>query len=95
MKKVLALVVIAGSITMFSCTNNDKKGGDAEKMKADSTRMADSTAKAKAKIDSAAKAAADTSKKAVIDTLKKDADKMKKDATKMGKDADKAKKATK
>ncbi len=74
MKKLLALVVIAGSITLVSCGNGDKKTDDAAaaKMKADSTRMADSTAKAKA-ADSAmkAKAAMDTTKKAAIDSTKK------------------------
>jgi len=76
MKKLLALVVIAGSITLVSCGNGDKKTDDAAaaKAKADSTRIADSTAKAKA-ADSAmkAKAAMDTTKKA--DSTKKDAPK--------------------
>jgi hypothetical protein len=57
MKKVLALVVIAGSVMLFSCNDNKKTGEDTAKMKADSARIADSTARAKAKSDSAANAA--------------------------------------
>ncbi len=90
MKKVLALVVIAGSITLFSCENN-KKDATADKAKADSTRMADSIALVKAKADSTAKAAADTSKKAVTDTVKKDVKMMEKDVKKTEKDVKKVK----
>ena len=75
MKKLLALVVIAGSLSLVSCGNGEKKTDDAAaaKMKADSTRMADST-KAAMKADSAKKAAMDTTKKAAADTTKKAAD---------------------
>ena len=69
MKKLLALVVIAGSITLFSCGNGEKKQDEAAvaKMKADSARTADSMSKAKV-ADSMAKAKADTTKKASADT---------------------------
>jgi hypothetical protein len=92
MKKVLALVVIAASVTLFSCNENKKASEDAAKMKADSARIADSTAKARA-MDSMNKAkAADTSHKNAVDTLNKDVKNIKQDATKMEKDAKKVEK---
>ncbi len=54
MKKVLAILAVAGF--MASCNSGVNK----EKAAADSTRIADSTAAATAAADSAAKAAADT-----------------------------------
>lgn len=54
MKKVLAILAVAGF--MASCNSGENK----EKAAADSARIADSTAAANAAADSAAKAAADT-----------------------------------
>jgi transglutaminase/protease-like cytokinesis protein 3 len=62
MKKVFAILAVAG--VMAACNSGENK----EKMAADSARIADSTAAANA-ADSAAKAAADTSK-AMMDTTK-------------------------
>ncbi|MBV9987093.1 MAG: hypothetical protein JO301_05405 [Chitinophagaceae bacterium] len=65
MKKVFAILAVAG--VMAACNSGENK----EKAAADSTRIADSTAKAAAAADSAAKAAADTSHKMGADTAKK------------------------
>jgi len=65
MKKVFAILAVAG--VMAACNS----GADKDKLAADSTRIADSTAKATAAADSAARAAADTSHKAGADTAKK------------------------
>jgi hypothetical protein len=54
MKKVFAILVVAGFLA--SCSSGPSK----EQLAADSTRIADSTAKAQMAADSAAKAAMDT-----------------------------------
>lgn len=57
MKKVFAILAVAGF--MASCNSGENK----EQAAADSTRIADSTAKAAAAADSASKAAMDTTHK--------------------------------
>jgi hypothetical protein len=64
MKKVFAILAVAGF--MAACNSGVSK----EQAAADSTRVADSTAKAAAAADSASKAAMDTTK-AAMDTTKK------------------------
>jgi hypothetical protein len=65
MKKVFAILAVAGF--MAACNSGESK----EQAAADSTRVADSTAKAAAAADSASKAAMDTTHKAAMDTTKK------------------------
>lgn len=70
MKKALIAGLLGLSVLFVAC---GPKGEDADKKKADSLRIADSTAKAAAAADSAAKAAAaaDSAAKAAADTTKK------------------------
>lgn len=70
MKKALIAGLLGFSVLFVAC---GPKGEDADKKKADSLRIADSTAKAVAAADSAAKAAAaaDSVAKAAADTTKK------------------------
>ena len=64
MKKVFAILAVAGF--MASCNSGENKDAAA-----DSARIADSTAKATASADSAAKAAADTTHKMDTTATKK------------------------
>lgn len=76
MKKLVSIVAVAGVFALISCGPSADEKAKAEKAKADSARMADSTKQAqqaammKVKQDSVAKAAAkaDSTKK---DTAKK------------------------
>lgn len=70
MKKAIIAGLLGFGVLFVAC---GPKGEDAEKKKADSIRIADSTAKAQAAADSAAKAtaAADSAAKAAADTTKK------------------------
>lgn len=67
MKKVLALVVIAGSITLFSCNNSKTEEGNAN---ADSTATPKKDTTVAPKKDTTATMTMDTTKKAAADTSK-------------------------
>ncbi len=81
MKKIMALVIVGSfAVAMVSCDGGKKAAEAAAKMKADSTRVADSLAQVKAEMEAAMAAKA----KMVADSIAK-ADSVAQAAAKTGK----------